>query len=119
MKTKLIASVVFFLQLNYLYSQTDSSSAYNNVSNLNEVIIVTVPIKISQQTITEKQLEDKIQAHDIPFLLDKTVGAVSNSDAGNGVGYSGLRIRGIDESRIQININGIPLMMLNHRKPIL
>lgn len=108
MKTKLIVNVVFFLQLNYLYSQTDSSSAYNNVSNLNEVIIVTEPIKISQQTISEKQLEDKIQAHDIPFLLDKTVGAVSNSDAGNGVGYSGLRIRGVDESRIQININGIP-----------
>jgi len=45
---------------------------------------------------------------DLPILLDQTPSVVVNSDAGNGVGYTGLRIRGTDASRINVTINGIP-----------
>ena len=44
---------------------------------------------------------------DIPFIMNQVPGAVINSDAGNGVGYTGIRIRGTDASRINFTINGI------------
>ncbi|RYY58452.1 MAG: TonB-dependent receptor [Chitinophagaceae bacterium] len=45
---------------------------------------------------------------DIPFLLNLLPSVVVNSDAGAGVGYTGLRIRGTDATRINITVNGIP-----------
>ncbi len=45
---------------------------------------------------------------DIPFLLNQTPSVVINSDAGNGVGYTGIRIRGTDATRINVTLNGIP-----------
>ena len=45
---------------------------------------------------------------DLPYLLNQTPGAVINSDAGNGIGYTGIRIRGSDATRINVTINGIP-----------
>jgi len=45
---------------------------------------------------------------DLPFLLNQTPSVVINSDAGNGVGYTGIRIRGTDASRINVTLNGIP-----------
>ena len=45
---------------------------------------------------------------DIPYLLDQTPSVVVNSDAGNGIGYTGIRIRGTDATRINITLNGIP-----------
>ena len=43
-----------------------------------------------------------------PFLLNQTPSVVINSDAGNGVGYTGIRIRGTDATRINVTLNGIP-----------
>lgn len=45
---------------------------------------------------------------DLPFIINQTPSVVANSDAGNGVGYTGLRIRGTDATRINITLNGIP-----------
>lgn len=45
---------------------------------------------------------------DIPFLLNQTPSVIVNSDAGNGVGYTAMRIRGTDGSRINVTLNGIP-----------
>lgn len=46
---------------------------------------------------------------DIPFLLNTMPSVVTTSDAGNGVGYTGITIRGTDATRINVSINGIPL----------
>jgi len=57
--------------------------------------------------------KDQIRANnlgvDLPILLDQTPSVVTNSDAGTGVGYTGLRIRGSDGTRINVTINGIPI----------
>lgn len=45
---------------------------------------------------------------DIPFLLNQAPSVVVNSDAGNGFGYTGMRIRGSDATRINVTLNGIP-----------
>ncbi len=47
-------------------------------------------------------------AQDIPFLLNQSPSVVVNADAGNGVGYTGIRIRGTDATRINVTLNGIP-----------
>ncbi len=45
---------------------------------------------------------------DLPFLLNQTPSVVVHSDAGNGVGYTGIRIRGTDATRINVTLNGVP-----------
>ncbi|MGK6350259.1 TonB-dependent receptor [Parapedobacter sp. DT-150] len=46
---------------------------------------------------------------DIPYLLDQTPGVVISSDAGAGIGYTSMRIRGSDAQRTNVTVNGIPL----------
>ena len=46
---------------------------------------------------------------DIPFLTQSLTNVISTSDAGNGVGYSGIRVRGSDASRTNITVNGVPI----------
>ena len=46
---------------------------------------------------------------DVPMLLRRTPGATFTSDAGTGIGYSGIRIRGADATRINVTVNGVPL----------
>ncbi|MEI7501058.1 MAG: TonB-dependent receptor [Bacteroidota bacterium] len=60
-------------------------------------------------SITKKELSVANLGRDIPFLLLETPSTVATSDAGNGVGYSGISIRGTDLTRINVTINGIPL----------
>ena len=54
-------------------------------------------------------LEKKNFGQDIPVLLEATPSLVTTSDAGTGIGYTGLRIRGVDATRINVTINGIPV----------
>jgi iron complex outermembrane recepter protein len=58
--------------------------------------------------INKQQLEKTNLAQDIPFLLNQTPSVTINSDAGNGVGYTAIRIRGTDATRINVTLNGIP-----------
>lgn len=60
------------------------------------------------QTMIDKNsiLKNNI-GQDIPFILNQVPGSVIHSDAGNGIGYTGIRIRGTDASRINFTINGI------------
>ncbi|MFC3880086.1 TonB-dependent receptor [Algoriphagus namhaensis] len=61
------------------------------------------------KTIDKEELAKRNLGQDIPILLNFTPSVVSHSDAGAGVGYTGLRIRGTDQTRINATINGIPL----------
>src|SRR5262245_24650903 len=53
---------------------------------------------------SKKQIEKVNLGQDLPFILNQTPSVVINSDAGNGVGYTGLRIRGSDASRINVTL---------------
>ena len=63
----------------------------------------------SYQNIDKEKIEDKNTGEDIPYLLKHTPSVVTTSDAGAGIGYTGIRIRGTDPTRINVTINGIPL----------
>ncbi|MBK7559437.1 MAG: TonB-dependent receptor plug domain-containing protein [Chitinophagaceae bacterium] len=53
-------------------------------------------------------MEKNNLGQDLPFLLNQTPSVVVSSDAGNGIGYTGIRIRGTDAARINVTLNGIP-----------
>ncbi len=62
----------------------------------------------TKTNISKKEISKLNQGQDIPFLLNQTPSVVINADAGNGIGYTGIRIRGTDATRINVTLNGIP-----------
>jgi iron complex outermembrane receptor protein len=62
----------------------------------------------TRTNITREEIKANNLGQDIPFLLNQVSSVVINSDAGNGIGYTGIRIRGTDATRINITLNGIP-----------
>jgi iron complex outermembrane receptor protein len=63
---------------------------------------------VTKTNISQKEIEKQNLGQDIPFILNQTPSVVVNSDAGNGIGYTGIRIRGTDATRINVTLNGIP-----------
>lgn len=64
---------------------------------------------MSFTNVSREQIEERNLGQDLPFLLQMTPSVLASSDAGAGVGYTGIRVRGVDPSRINVTINGIPL----------
>ena len=62
----------------------------------------------TKTNVSKRDIEKNNLGQDLPFLLNQTPGVVINSDAGNGIGYTGIRIRGSDATRINVTLNGIP-----------
>lgn len=59
--------------------------------------------------VDEQEIVARNFGQDIPFLLGSTPSLITSSDAGHGIGYTSMRIRGTDANRINVTINGIPL----------
>ena len=59
-------------------------------------------------TVEKKDIQKQNFGQDLPILLNWTPSVVTTSDAGAGVGYTGIRIRGSDATRVNVTINGIP-----------
>jgi len=59
--------------------------------------------------LTKAQINATNFGQDLPYLLQGTPSTVVTSDAGAGVGYTGIRIRGVDPTRTNVTVNGIPL----------
>lgn len=87
---------------------------------LEEDVIMTDQVIVSATRVNEKTpttystinkvtLQKQNFGQDLPFTLNWTPSLVTTSDAGSGVGYTGLRIRGSDATRINVTINGIPV----------
>ncbi|NOT36165.1 MAG: TonB-dependent receptor plug domain-containing protein [Saprospiraceae bacterium] len=81
--------------------------------NFNEVTILQSRIignpLNSSHALNDKEISTRITEKDIPYILESLPNAQVQSDAGNGVGYTEFRIRGIDPQHIQYSLNGIPL----------
>lgn len=113
--TKFIISIIFFVPV-LLFAQTAPPL---NEDSLKRSALFLEPVEVkairanenapfAKTTITRKQIEKINLGQDLPFLINQTPSVVVNSDAGNGIGYTGLRIRGSDATRINMTINGIP-----------
>jgi iron complex outermembrane receptor protein len=62
----------------------------------------------TKTNLSKQEIEKNNLGQDIPFVLNQTPSVVVNSDAGTGIGYTGIHIRGTDGTRINITLNGIP-----------
>ncbi len=85
----------------------------SQASQLEEVVVSSLraddKTPIAFQTLEKPQIELNNLAQDLPYILRITPSTVISSDAGNGVGYTQIRIRGTDLTRINVTVNGIPL----------
>lgn len=63
----------------------------------------------SYVNLDKEDIEENNLGQDVPFLLQWTPSVVVTSDAGTGIGYTGIRVRGSDPTRVNVTINGIPL----------
>lgn len=63
----------------------------------------------AQTKVTREELERINTGVDLPILLDQQPGVVTSTDAGTGIGYTGIRIRGTDATRINVTLNGVPI----------
>lgn len=61
------------------------------------------------KNLNKEDIKKQNLGQDIPYLLDQTPGVVIGSDAGAGIGYTNMTIRGSDNQRINVTLNGIPL----------
>ena len=64
---------------------------------------------VAKTNLSKEDLKSLNAADDIPLLLSMTPSVVSSTESGIGVGYSSMRIRGTDATRINVTVNGIPL----------
>jgi iron complex outermembrane receptor protein len=93
-----------------LYAQKDKK--FNDTTFLQPVEVqatrASEKAPFAKTDLTKKEIVRNNLGQDLPFLLNQTAGVVVNSDAGNGVGYTGIRIRGTDATRVNVTLNGIP-----------
>ena len=64
---------------------------------------------VAYTNMSQEQLKSVNFGQDVPYMLSLTPSVTMTSDAGNGIGYTSLRVRGTDPSRINITANGIPM----------
>lgn len=64
---------------------------------------------MAYSVVSKEQIAAQNLGQDLPYLLNQLPSVVTTSDAGAGVGYTGIRIRGSDATRVNVTINGIPV----------
>lgn len=83
------------------------------IVNLQEVEVIstraTATTPVAFTNVSKEQLKKQNFGQDLPYLLSMTPSAITTSDAGAGVGYTTLRVRGTDGTRINVTANGIPI----------
>ena len=108
---KLNIILILIFSPTIIYSQQSDSIQLKRT--LEEVSINAIRANektpIAFTNLSKAEIEKSNFGQDLPFLISLTPSVVTSSDAGAGVGYTGLRIRGADQSRINVTINGIPL----------
>ena len=120
---KKILLLVAFIPIQVL-AQSNSTNNFNEEEYLNALIdtlimindeIVVTASRVGEKTpltyseINSKELMKSNQGADLPFLLQNTPSVIVTSDAGAGVGYTSMRIRGSDLTRINVTLNGVPI----------
>ena len=95
-----------------LVQAQEQTTDTTDVEQLGEVFLKHVRVEadspITHSNLSKEEIATRNLGQDIPVLLNYLPATVSTSDAGAGIGYTGLRVRGSDASRVNVTINGIP-----------
>ncbi|KAA2219553.1 TonB-dependent receptor [Maribacter flavus] len=115
MKNSMFATMAFLGLTMGAYAQqqpmeTDSLEGKKVI--LDEVFVsavrVTKESPVTFSNLTKEEIKPRNLGQDIPILMNFLPSVVTTSDAGAGVGYTGIRVRGSDATRVNVTINGIP-----------
>ncbi|RTY86184.1 TonB-dependent receptor [Flavobacterium sp. RSP15] len=108
-------NLTYFMSSIFLFTSFISFSQVKDttkVNQLDEVLVsavrVTTKTPVSFSNLNKKEIKFRNLGQDIPILMNYLPSVVTTSDAGNGVGYTGIRVRGSDATRVNVTINGIP-----------
>jgi iron complex outermembrane receptor protein len=104
----LILSTLFVARAGAQESLPDSTAAFQGESVLVTASRYDDTVHLSQTNITAEDLKYREPDLPLPMLLQDTPGLFAYSDAGSGLGYTYLRIRGFDQRRVGVLVNGIP-----------
>jgi len=81
--------------------------------SLDEVVVSSTRVDnnlgFAYADLSSEEIKKQNVGQDLPYALNSMASVVINSDAGNGVGYTGMRIRGTDGTRINVTVNGVPI----------
>lgn len=110
MKNLLTFLCIFTLSTSVFSQEKPKDST--TVQKLDGVLVNSVRVSaeapVTHSNLTKKELEKRNLGQDIPVLLNYLPNVVTTTDAGAGVGYTGMRVRGTDSRGINVTINGIP-----------
>lgn len=108
-------SFIGYTSITRTITSTESNLVFTLTSEdnvLDEVLVAAIRAKadapVTHSNLTKKEIAKRNLGQDIPILLNYLPSVISSSDAGAGIGYTYMRVRGSDESRINVTINGIP-----------
>lgn len=112
MKTLFTTVAVFGAALSVFGQEKPIDSLEGKKITLDEVFVsavrVTKESPVTFSNLTKEQIKPRNLGQDIPILMNFLPSVVTTSDAGAGVGYTGIRVRGSDATRVNVTINGIP-----------
>ena len=95
-----------------IYSQQLTDTIQGTKQILDEVVVQSIRVNntspITHSNVYKKELSTRNLGQDLPVLLNYLPSVVTTSDAGAGIGYTGIRIRGVSAQSTNITINGIP-----------
>ena len=108
---------IFIIAVLFLVSNINYAQIQNDTIKLNRLLkeleinasLADKKTPISFTNIKKIEIDKINYGKDIPYVIENTPSIVSSSDAGTGIGYTNFRLRGSDQTRINVTINGIPI----------
>lgn len=111
-KTRNVSLSIFFSLFSFFSVSQEKPKDTTKVTKLDEVLIAGVRAQknnpVTFTNVSKEEIAPRNLGQDIPVLLNYLPSVVSTTDAGNGIGYTYMRVRGTDGSRINVTLNGVP-----------
>lgn len=113
MVKRIYAACLLCSSLGMMAQSKQTAIDTTKVVDLDEVNVISTragaTTPVAHTNVTKEQIAEINTGKDLPYILSMTPSVTTTSDAGNGMGYTTLRVRGVDPSRINITANGIPM----------
>ncbi len=110
--TKLLGTIVLSMLIQPLLAQKVDKKTTDSIRNLPPLEVKSIRLgeqaPFAKTNVSKAQIALNNVGQDLPFIIENTPSVVVHADAGNGIGYTGIRIRGTDATRINFTLNGIP-----------
>lgn len=119
MKRLIVSAGLLLAGINgFVYASTEDKAYAEEADSVRWIALEDVTVTstratqktpVAHVTIKKEEIVKHNTGFDLPFILQLTPSVVATSDAGGGIGHTGIRIRGTDASRINVTSNGVPM----------